>query len=171
MPAWGLIPDSPWITAGLKGKNALRSASRGRGGGVSTSVLITFKGVVLYKPILNYELNVPGGMVGRHMWDLGMKIKVGAQRQVGVKSGRLRQSISVKQGTTGNRQHVKIGSDVHYALMHHEGTRPHIITANPPRTHLRFTNKRGGMVYTTSVMHPGTKPNRYLSSQLRKFVR
>lgn len=169
MPAWGLIPDSPWITAGLKGRNALRSG--GRGGRITTSTQIIFTGVTIYKPILNYELNVPGGMVGRHMLGIGMKIKVAAQRQVGVKTGRLRSSITVEQGTTGTRQHVKIGSNLHYALMHHEGTRPHIITANPPKTHLRFTNKRGGMVYTTSVMHPGTKPNRYLSSQLRKFVR
>jgi hypothetical protein len=170
MPAWGLIPDSPWITAGLKARNALRRGG-GRGGRISTTTVITVTGLVLYKPILNYELNVPSGMVGRHMLKIGTQIKVAAQRQVGVKSGRLRASIKVEQKTTGTRQHVKVGSSLHYALMHHEGTRPHMITPNPPKTHLRFTNKRGGMVYTTSVMHPGTKPNRYLSSQLRKFVR
>lgn len=166
------LPDSFAATAALRGARRIKS-SGGRGGSyVSGPVIfkITFSGLVLYKPILNYELNVPGGMVGRHMSILGAKIEAGAKKSVGKRTGRLAASIHTEHKTTGGRQYIKVGSNVPYALMHHEGTRPHMITANPPRTHLRFKG-RGGVVYTTSVMHPGTKANRYLSSQLRKFIR
>lgn len=171
MPAWGLIPDSPWITAALKGRNALRRGLRGGGGLINTTVKVTFTGVVIYKPILNYELNVPTGMVGKHMAVLGAAIETAAKKQVGVRTGRLRASIHTEHRTMSGRQYIKVGSSQPHALMHHEGTRPHIIAAKGPNTHLRFTNKRGGTVYATTVMHPGTKPNRYLSSQLRKFIR
>lgn len=171
MPAWGLIPDSPIFYYGKKASRFVRRPSRGRGGRyISTTVKITFSGLVLYKPILNYELNVPGGMVGRHMAVLGQKIEKGAKARVGVKTGRLKTSIHTEHRTVGGRQYIKVGSSLHYALMHHEGTRPHIIAAKPPGV-LRFTSKKGGLVHATTVMHPGTRPNRYLSSQLRRFVR
>lgn len=171
MPLWGLVPDSPWITAALKGRNAIsRSGGRGVSGVISTNVKITFTKVVIYKPILNFELNHPSGMVGQHMRNLGLKIQAAAKKQVGVKTGALRQSINMEHKTLGGRQYIKVGSNMSYALMHHEGTRPHMIAAHPPGM-LKFRGRGGAMVYRTAVMHPGTKANRYLSSQLRKFVR
>lgn len=174
MPAWGLVKDSPLIYAAQKGA---RAAKKGFGGGASLSgrspgviYKITFKGLVLYKPILNFEVNDPRGMVGRHMAVIGEKIKVKAQAQVGVKTGRLRQSIHVEHLSISNKQYIKVGSKVSYALMHHEGTRPHVIAAHPPGM-LKFRGRSGAMVFKTAVMHPGTKPNRYLSSQLRKVIR
>lgn len=173
MPAWGLIPDSPWFYYGGKALRAGRGGGRfgsARRGFVQTKFLISFQKLVIYKPILNYELNVPTGMVGQHMLKLGLKIQAGARKKVGVKTGALRDSIHVEQNTTGGRQYVKVGSRLPYAYMHHEGTRPHIIAAHPPGK-LMFRSRSRGVVITTSVMHPGTKPNRYLSSQLRKFIR
>jgi hypothetical protein len=171
MPAFGLIPDSPLFYYGGKASRTLRrgGGSGGRGS-ANTKVLITFKGLVLYKPVLHYELNVPAGMVGRYMGKLGNKIKVGAQARVGVRTGLLRASIHVSQGMSSGKQYVKVGSSVSYAFMHHEGTRPHIIAAKPPGV-LRFTSRKGGVVHASTVMHPGTKPNRYLGSQLRRHIR
>lgn len=173
MPAWGLIPDSPWIYWGRKAARGVRRPSRRPLAGsryITTTVKITFKGLVLYKPILNYELNVPTGMVGKYMAVLGERIESKAKRQVGVKTGALRTSIHTEHRTTGGRQYIKVGSKLHYAYMHHEGTRPHIISAKPPGV-LRFKSKKGGVVHAVSVLHPGTKPNRYLSDQLRKVIR
>ena len=169
MPAWGLVPDSPWIYAAQKASRGLKRG--GRKGSISTNVKITFTKVVIYKPILNFELNSPLGMVGGHMRVLGAKIEKAAKAQVGVRTGGLRASIHTDHKTVGGRQYIKVGSSRSHALLHHEGTRPHMISVNPPRTHLRFTSKRGGVVYATTVMHPGTRPNRYLSSQLRKFIK
>jgi hypothetical protein len=63
-------------------------------------------------------------------------------------------------------QYVKIGSPLSYALLHHEGTRPHLIRPNPPNRVLRFVSK-GTLVMTGLVRHPGTRPNRYLTDSLK----
>lgn len=66
---------------------------------------------------------------------------------------------------------VKGGRAVGYALYMHEGTSPHVI--RPRRAPaLRFFWKRiGDVMVTTRVMHPGTRPVRYLTRWLREFVR
>jgi hypothetical protein len=61
-----------------------------------------------------------------------------------------------------------IGSDNRIALMHHQGTRPHIIMPRRAQT-LRFYS-RGRIVYSKLVHHPGTKPNRYLTDNLRRVI-
>jgi hypothetical protein len=169
------LPDSFLATAALRGyRRATRGTSRrgGLGRGYKYAYFqLDFKKVVIYKPILNYELNAKTGMVGTHMKVLGGKIIAGARRKVGVKTGKLSASIHMAHYSSGKKQYIRVGSAVKYALLHHEGSLPHLIAPSPPRTHLRFTSKKGGVVYATAVMHPGTKPNRYLSTQLRKFIR
>lgn len=119
---------------------------------------------VPYKPVLDYELKQPQGMVGRHLHARGRAIQTAARAQVGVRTGALKASIAVSQERAIGGQIVKVGSTLPYALMHHEGTRPHVITHNRGGM-LRFT--RGTrIVYTREVMHPGTRPNRYLSDNL-----
>jgi hypothetical protein len=92
-----------------------------------------------------------------------------SKMQVGVKTGALRNSIKVvyhKPSVTG--QEMKIGSSVSYALLHHEGSRPHQIRPRPGNKLIKFQG-RGGVVFTNLVNHPGTKPNRFLSDQLYHF--
>jgi hypothetical protein len=108
-------------------------------------------------------LKSPVGDVGIHLMKIGTKIKFAAKRQVGKNTGLLAASIGMSQSLTPTGQQVKIGSPVSYALIHHEGSRPHVIRANGGM--LRFTSK-GRIVYTRAVMHPGTRPNRYLSDHL-----
>ena len=119
----------------------------------------------LYDSVLNKELNSPAGMVGRYMYRLGTKMMIGARAEVGVRTGALRASIHMRQERWARGQLIMVGSSLGYAAMHHEGTRPHVIT---PRTgrHLRFVS-RGQIVYATIVHHPGTRPNHFLSNQLR----
>lgn len=120
--------------------------------------------VVFRQPEFNTYLNEPRGAVGEFLEKRGRLMLMKAKAQVGVKSGALQKSIRVihERGMLG--QYLKIGSTLPYALLHHEGTRPHLITADDGRM-LRFTSQ-GRVVYSRQVMHPGTKPNRYLSDQL-----
>jgi hypothetical protein len=127
--------------------------------------------VAIFRPIQpafdNY-FNSPTGHVGRYLARRGLRVKNAAQRQVGVRTGALRSSIHMRHYRDTRGQFVEIGSKLPYAKMHHEGTKPHTIT--PRGRALRFFSK-GFMVYTLLVNHPGTKPNRYLSDNLKLILR
>lgn len=106
--------------------------------------------------------------VGRDLSQRATRVQRGARRQVGVKTGLLRRSI-VKQWrdvTAGRGELViAVGSPLDYALLHHDGTRPHVIRPRPPRKALRFVVD-GHVVFATKVNHPGTRPNHYLTDNL-----
>lgn len=114
---------------------------------------------------MDFLLKSPAGPVGRYLARKGYLIKAAAMSQVGVKTGALRASIHMRHSRDGRGQFIRVGSALNYALAHHEGTRPHRITPNRAQV-LRFT-RGSAIVYAHSVMHPGTKPNRYLTDNLR----
>lgn len=120
--------------------------------------------IVFRKKTLDFYLNEPFGPVGRDLHQRGRRIERAAKAQVGVKTGRLKASIHMRQERSVGGQKVTIGSPLSYALMHHEGTKPHIITPDRAQV-LRFTSG-GRVIYTRAVRHPGTKPNRYLTDNL-----
>lgn len=166
MPAYGLINDSPLIFAGQK----LAKGARGRPSISSREPFsYKFKDLIIFDAKLRIELQTPAGGLWRWMETRGNKAVLGAKRSVGVRTGSLRDSIHKRHLSNFTGQYLWIGSNKSYALAHHEGTRPHTITPNPPNTLLKF---RSGtrVIHTPIVNHPGTKPNRYLSSQLRHFV-
>lgn len=170
MPAWGVIPDSPifyWAGKAIKTRGVPRSRNSYL---ARIDVQYSFSKLVIYKPILNFELNDPRGMVGRRMHRLGLDIRRDAQAQVGFRTGALKKSIRLEHIGGSNGQSIKIGSNLHYALAHHQGTKPHIITPNPPNKVLQFS-KGSRVIRTALVRHPGTPANRYLSDQLRRHVR
>lgn len=111
-----------------------------------------------------HVLKSPIGPVGNHMRGIGRKIQVAAKMQAGFRTGMLKVSIGVSQSVTPTGQEVRVGSSVRHALAHHEGTRPHRISGRNGGM-LRFA-KQGRIVYARSVMHPGTRPNKYLSDHL-----
>lgn len=123
-----------------------------------------FKDIVFRKPELDHYLHEPRGAVGQYMKKRGLIILDLAKRQVGVSTGALRTSIRLIHERYGASQRMKIGSDLPYAFDHHEGTKPHLITPRDTEF-VRFSSK-GRVIYTRQVMHPGTKPNKYLSDQL-----
>lgn len=115
----------------------------------------------------------PTGMVGRDIDRRATYVANMARAQVGMETGNLRRSISktpVYTSPTGPFVSVVSGGpSAPYALMHHEGTRPHPITPRPPRTMLKF--KVGSRaVYATRVLHPGTRANKYLTDHLEAAV-
>lgn len=116
-------------------------------------------------------LRSPDGVVGRDLMRRATAVQMAARRQAGVSSGRLRRSI-VKRGPSGNDRKcltMTVGSTLDYALLHHEGTSAHtIVPVHAKRLHFKV----GGVdVFATVVHHPGTKPNRYLSDNLREALR
>jgi hypothetical protein len=121
--------------------------------------------VVFRQPAFNNYKNSPSSDIGRYLAKKGLLITAAAQRQVGVKTGALRASIHMRHFRDTRGQYVRIGSSLPYARLHHEGTRPHLITPNSKQV-LKFVT-RGQLVITHLVRHPGTRPNRYLSDNLR----
>lgn len=123
-----------------------------------------FQGLRIDKPALDHMLNSKTGEVGIWLKNRGMLMMMAAKAQVGVQSGELRDSIHMRQTRDPFGQRMEIGSKLNYALMHHEGTKPHVITPNDANI-LRFS-AGGRVVYTHKVNHPGTRPNKFLSDQL-----
>jgi hypothetical protein len=161
------FPDSFLLTSALRFKRDLQRGlgrRRRRGGTVLYYKLVN---LVLFKPIIQFELRGRYGTVDRHLHRIGNRIQQRAKRQVGVKTGRLRASIVMKHETQRGERAVRVGGYTSYALLHHQGTRPHIITPNKPGGNLVF---RSGsrIIHTKIVRHPGTRANRYLTDQLRK---
>jgi hypothetical protein len=128
--------------------------------------------------VLGWQKEQPGwdkeflsatGIVGRDLRKRAKRVERAAKKQVGVESHQLHRLIDtdVRAGVLGPVAVVGIRREptIGYAYWHHEGTRPHLIAARPPHTHLRFKG-RGGEVFPLVVMHPGTQANRYLSDNL-----
>jgi len=151
----------------------LASLSRGngrvgvpsRGGKLSIDFSYKFKGLVFRQPQFDIFLNSTSGTVGRYVRTRGKMILAAAKIQVGKDTGALERSINMVHNRLGTRGHIMtIGSPLDYALVHHEGSRPHVITPRDANI-LRFSSG-GRVIYTHKVNHPGTRPNRYLSDQL-----
>jgi len=122
--------------------------------------------LVWRQPVIDRYLNSPMGEVGRYLKAKGRKVTAAARGQVGFKTGQLRASIHMRHMRDARGQYLKIGSSVKYAYMHHEGTKPHLIRPKAPNKQLRFFSK-GVIVFAPLVRHPGTKPNRYLTDNLK----
>lgn len=114
-------------------------------------------------------LDNPKGDVGRYMRKLGLQILAGSKAMVGVRTGNLKRSLSLRQGIRGRVQYVEVGSNVRHAYWHHEGTKPHEIRGHEGRI-MRF-NVGGRVVYARKVSHPGTKPRKYLTIPMRRVVK
>lgn len=121
--------------------------------------------LILRRDALDRMLNMPSGEVGKHLAKRGSMVLAAARAQVGVRTGKLRSSIHMRHDRDVRGQYVKIGSPLDYALLHHEGTRRHVIVARRGQM-LKF-RARGRTVFTPIVNHPGTRPNKYLSDNLR----
>ncbi len=124
--------------------------------------------VKFYDNILDNLLNNPNGEVGRWLKDKGREIQNLAKAKVGVRTGRLRNSLHMRHMRDSRGQYVWVGSTLNYALAHHEGTAARTIVPKSGKV-LRFVS-RGQIVYAHSVQHPGTKANRYLSEALKAKI-
>ena len=127
--------------------------------------MASVKAHIVWRQIpLDVMLKQPQGEVGRWLRKRGTMIQSAAMAQVGVKTGALKASIKLIHERTVFGQMLKIGSPLSFALVHHEGSRPHVITPKNAKM-LRFTSK-GRVVYARTVLHPGARPNKYLADNL-----
>lgn len=161
------LPDSVAGHYAKKYAKSLKYMRRGGRPGITLGYSV-FR-VRLYKVRIRTMLNTPSGKLWWALHRRGEAIVRGAKRQVGVKTGALRQSIHMRHTGNVTGQYLWIGAKKSYAYMHHEGTRPHLITPNPPRETLVF---RSGtrLIRTPVVNHPGTKGNPYLTTPMRKHL-
>lgn len=82
-------------------------------------------------------------------------------------------SIGHETSTEGEFLVARVGVNPHehvrgYALMVHQGTRPHTIVPRRSKS-LRF-RVGGRIVYATRVSHPGTSPDPFLTRFMRELV-
>jgi hypothetical protein len=117
----------------------------------------------------NELLRSKKGDVFKHIDTLTQRLYRLSRRQVGKKTMKLYRSIkaSTEIGTRGGPVGTVL-ADNKIALIHHNGSRAHIIRPRRQTT-LRFPS-RGRIVYTKLVHHPGTKPNRFLTEPLRSVI-
>ena len=108
--------------------------------------------------------NDDSGPVIPHMKMIGRVVTAAAKRQVGKDTRELERSIHWNLQRYGGLPEIWVGTYNNIAYLHHEGTRPHAISARNG-TFLRFS-ARGRVVYDRTVMHPGTKPNRFLTDNI-----
>ena len=129
-----------------------------------------FEHVKIYDKVLHRELNTRSGELWGWFHKKGELAVIKAKAQAGYKTGQLRRSIRMQHTGSHVGQELKIGSTVKHAYMHHEGTRPHKIVPKDIDGRLVFFGKnQRKIIAVREVNHPGTKPNRYLSDQLRVF--
>jgi hypothetical protein len=125
--------------------------------------------VIWYEPVIKEVLYAKSGMVGRFVKKRGGIIQTLARTQVGGNTGALRASIHMRHATDPRGHLMRVGSDLDYAMSHHEGTSPRLIKPDRPNGVLRFAT-RGQIVFAHLVRHPGTRPNRYLTDSMRKAL-
>lgn len=118
---------------------------------------------------LDHILNSTTGDVGGHMRRIGLQILERARRMVPTRTGHLRASLYSRHDRRGKFQYVQVGSNLHYALDVHEGTRPHLIVPHHSRM-LRF-NVGGRVIFAHQVHSPGSRGKKYLTIPLAEAVR
>lgn len=109
-------------------------------------------------------VNDPRSPVIQEFKQIGRRIVTAARAQVGKGTGELALSITYDIRRFRGNPELSVGSDNKIAYLHHEGTRPHAIRARNQQF-LRFSS-RGRIVYARTVIHPGTKPNRFLTDNV-----
>lgn len=124
--------------------------------------------VKFYEAEMDWLLKNPAGTTGRWLSRRGSLIVRLAKAQVGVNTGALRKSIHMRHFRDPRGQYLWIGSELSHALVHHEGAKPHVIVPKTAKM-LRFVS-RGQVVFAHRVNHPGSKPNRYLTTPMRTVV-
>ena len=125
---------------------------------------ISFENTMIPQADIYKVLNDPNGPLVPHMRRIGRRVVAAARAQVGKETGELARSIHFNLQRWGGLPEVWIGTYDDIALIHHEGTRPHAISARGAQF-LRFSAK-GRIVYDRTVMHPGTRPNRFLTDNI-----
>lgn len=109
--------------------------------------------------------------VRRAMIIRGVAVQTEAKKRLNesprrIDTGRLRNSIQMQEMASRGVLGVRVGTNVVYALVIHNGSRPHQINARPGGV-LAWRGPNG-MIFARSVMHPGFRANPFLVDGLRR---
>jgi hypothetical protein len=166
----GLVKDSVALVVAKKAMSSMAIKGKSGGGSSSQAAMLgrihyKLDKLYFYQPDFDIFLKEPEGEVGKHLHRLGKSMQIAAKRKVGVRTGHLRDSIYLEHKRMAQGQKMEIGSRVSYALMHHTGTRAHVI--RPTKAKMLVFKSQGRLIVTPIVHHPGTKANKYLSDTLQ----
>jgi hypothetical protein len=94
-------------------------------------------------------MTTPTGGVARDMYRRGQNVRSEAIRRAPADTGRLRASIHVEQVRHGDATGARVGSNVEYALAHHEGHGP--LVPRRPGGVMVFRVRGGPLIFTKHV--------------------
>lgn len=105
---------------------------------------------------LSQLLESPQGGVGRELYRRGTRVQARARQLCPVDTGRLRSSITVEITSSRNRLACRVGTNVRYARLVHDGTGiygPRSRPITPTHASVLAFTPRGGdtMVFASSV--------------------
>jgi hypothetical protein len=129
--------------------------------------------IIIDSKALDDMLRGPRGPVVMYMIKQADKVQTAAKKQCGYGAGNseyghLRDSIVKRIMANGSSDPIiQIGSSHPIALMHHDGTAAHVIFPSSASVLAFEADWSDGMVFAPMVNHPGTKPNHYLTDNLR----
>lgn len=126
--------------------------------------------IKLFAKEMNELLRGEQGPVFRDLVKTAEKVRVRAKELVGKDTHQLERRIVKRFVRVSGEVVAEVGSEQPYALVHHEGSKPHTIFPKKAKV-LRFTTKSGDTVFASSVNHPGTKANKFLTDALREVIR
>lgn len=115
---------------------------------------------------LSAFIHDPQGGIYKDLRQRGRRVARRARQLVGVESGSLRASIGVETAYGRKFPEVRVAANHRRAMMHHDGTPPHLIT--PERGRVLKFKVAGKIVYAEKVDHPGTRANPFLYRALRE---
>jgi hypothetical protein len=121
----------------------------------------------------------PAGMVARDLIRRAKTVEIAARNQIPlghvaggpatrrIANRNLRDTVRTRIAYTEWQPPVAfVGSDHPIALIHHEGTRPHLIVPRKAKALAFYPRGGTALVFAKRVNHPGTKPNKYLTENI-----
>lgn len=85
--------------------------------------------------------------------------------------GHLKEKMNLKKGKWAKGISFEVGSDAHYALYVHEGTKAYPISVKRANALVFWWPRVGRIVHFKSVMHPATHGNPWLTRALERAMR
>lgn len=101
----------------------------------------------------------------------GLAVQTAAKQRLNeaprrIDTGRLRNSIQIQEFTSSHGSGVRIGTNVVYALIIHNGSKPHVIV--PRNASVLSWQGPTGRVFAMRVNHPGFPANPFLVDGLAR---
>jgi hypothetical protein len=133
-------------------------------------IYITNQTVTINKGVINFVYKNPRGPAGQHLNRMAERVVIAAKIQVPKRTGQMAAQIGVERRVeTPGGQSLQIVSANKNSAYVHEGTAPHLIKSRKANGFIKF-NSKGVTVFTRLVRHPGSKPNRFITDNVKLIM-